>query len=373
MTTTFTPSGDKQLWRYELREWTIPVYATPGLIGEAKHWHVVPALPLNHGSRMWLEAIVEPLSIQKAEGAWVVPDDKFCAVKCEGVTPEFYVEHRKVDDGNGRIYEVQLKGSLRSEGVSDDFIEELYQRTRVADLKTLRILFHAICQEMPRWLLATGKPLDLGWVKLWAFPYRANWKQILLRKFESILTVFKTPSPQLDYDLNHLGFHRALRCTDLMAIKRQGGAMHYTMRWTVEADLQKPWWKYVDQHEDDIYASAGKRGYLQRASFLFNRLAIDSIWVFKRWVEQTTSACGTVCKHGLDGGEGLAPKLRPDGVLPQSPDHGAVRRTTASPDQGLFDVDGRELGVEEAPDLSEMPTVLVTQQKLRDPGGNGRG
>ncbi len=357
----FQPTNDRQLWRYEFdKQWTIPIYATPGLVEDKPHWLIIPALTLSVPGWQKLNGVLESLTIHQGQEFWVVKAEDFKAEKCEGVTPEYYL--RYVEHGGGAtptgLSNRQLYGAPIGPQPGNDFIEEVWKRTSVCELNLLRLVFHAIRQELPRYLIASGAPVSFGWMELRALPYRANWKQILLAKFPKILVVLRGKSTEeRNVELERTGFRVAQSSTSLMALATTTNT--HTVGWTVECDLQKIWHDYIEEHERDVLAAIGNDAYFKRATNLFIKAKKQALSVFYRWLEQTARPCASIIHGRLDGRNKLVPALRPGRVVPEIERDIAISVTSDTSAEALHDLDGTPVVAEEAEDMPEVPIILL--------------
>lgn len=367
----FQPTDDRQLWKYDLSKdglkISLPVYATPGIVDNEPYWLVIPAVPISEGPWGHLSAVLDPLSIHDGPDFWVIRHEDFKAEKCNGVTPEYYLRYPETQYGTGLTVR-PIYGTERRQPVDIDFLQDMWQRTSVAELRVVRAVWQAICQELPRYLVATGKSVSFGFMELRCFPYRANWKQILLSRFPRILPVLRLPKEQRDDLIHKTGFGIAQLNTGLMALS--GKAHPHTIGWTLECDLQPSWHQYIDGHENDVLATLGPRKYFQRAINLFDRFRVRALETFTRWVEQTARPCAAINRGRGHGLVRLVPAIRPNRVRPEGDGNLVVSITTPVGDPTLYDLDGDPYVAEPHQDLPPLPVVLLNSPDVWDDRGD---
>jgi len=370
----FITSSDRELWIVHIGEFRYPVYATPGEVDGVRHWRVASAVFLRPMPFDAICALLNPLARNHYAGFWIIPDTDFKAEKAPGVTPDYYARLPQEPEKPIRTRVLDMVEDIRrsdpDHAPGDDFIQDVWQRTSICELKTLRLIWLTLCQEMPRWLLRTHKPVDFGWSKLWTFPYRQNWKQIMLGKFPNIMAFLRLMKNERDARLEFTSFRDEMTSTDMAALSPAGPNMR-VIRWAVELDPNNLWWEYVDSVEKRVLEGTTKTGYLKRYATLLHRSYPKAVEVFRRWVQQTTLPSASVCKRRGGRGQELVDHVSAGEVHPRNPEGLPVRVTTDPRGTSIRDSRTGKTVAFKASNLSEMPVVDFQARDLRDAGGNG--
>lgn len=174
--------SDIQLWLMD-QDWggkqiTVPLYATKctGVL-DGFRWVIWPAMRLGAALQKALEARMKDKGATNFSGKFVVRDADFPIglQKAEGVTPSFYFSH-----------EAFAGAPVEAEEVPDEFLREVFEASGVADYALFKTVWITIISGIPRWLIRTMKPIDFGYFKVYAVPYRVNWKVNLIAAFPMI-------------------------------------------------------------------------------------------------------------------------------------------------------------------------------------------
>lgn len=340
----FKQLGDKELWIIHGESWSIPVYATP-MEREAEQIKcvgVAAAIPLSPGQ---YSALADRLAAAATEysttnGAVWVLDNLDSAdglaqygERARGVTPEYYMQWEaepKPMPANA-ITGIEVPKPAKPAELTSEmqaFIKRVWERTNLADVKLLSFLYDALCAEAQRWLLEDLKPLDLGFVRLAALPYRANWKQILLAKFPKIIRFFKMPKEKRDVSLALTDYVVEIKNSDLWAIDKKENYFH----WTIEAIPTRTWHKYAEQKERNRLTSLSRSQYARAWARLIQKLEPRINDAMEHFILQTAIPCGAVLPGTHYGPAIVSPCVPKGRVVPVSRDHVETRVATPDPD-----------------------------------------
>lgn len=223
-----------------------------------------------------------------------------------GITPSYYYRWP------GKSAPVLAGEKLRVNGeeiqpIPDDaesFLEYVHKK-RGIDRNVLRLAWSAISKEAATWLLKKRKPINLGFVNLYAVPYRANWKEILLAKFPNALWWFKNNvnrEGKFNDQLAQANFQHELTDLCLMAIH---GRDHYVY-WTMEAVPSEQWESDVAELEL-ARKSGGNTAYVKHHEKTVADLLPRILEVFTAYVQKTCRAFPKICGGTLDGSQKLVP------------------------------------------------------------------
>jgi hypothetical protein len=382
----FTQTGDKHLWIWEREKWTQSFWATEGTVDGQPVWLVTIPLSIRipRAAREEIIGQLQKASMSADGYVFFIPDDlwKSMGRPVYGTNPTWWNRHAKMDPKKPESMEVVSKpngdeeGPLHS-GVEDDlFVKAAWKRSQVADLKTFRLVWLAITQEMPRRLVADMKPIDLGWAKLHAFPYRKNWKQIVLSRFPNAIE--QLPAATND----RAGKHEAVMQTELPAHLRNTvlnaldpgdkDSGQYKFRWTLEVEESKAFVEWAKEFETDRHATLKRSDYAKQWGAVIARQFPQIVDVFTSFVRQTVFPAAML-GGAVDKNLGcLVPYIANKRVRPVMVDAVEVDPVTQSAGE-LCDDRGGRLVVAQGKNLSKLPVLRKVHQYMREAGGSPAG
>jgi len=354
-------------------QWIIPVYVTY-LRGDNKEYaKIVPAIGLYAEQSLYLVYHFSLHNIWKRKDCFLV-DRVFMGQLTErapGITPEYYyrwpggmppMSHKKQ---RARISQDDLADE-RSED-TEDFIDFVHKR-RAVDSSVLRLAIDLICREAPYWLTQKKKPIDLGFVRIFALPYRANWKEILLAKFRDIAWVFSSNKETKDNALREAKFNEHLCRLEMLSIDRQIRHIH----WTLEAVPTKQWEKDAAEIEMTKQAS-GDSVYIKLYEKLVAALAPRILEVFTDYVQKVSRAFPEICSSGKSGSQKLVPYRGEKKLLPKIGGNIPVYVSVSDKPQS-FDKREKDVAVLVRPTIAsvpQLPNISPATDDLRKPTVNG--
>ena len=188
----------------------------------------------------------EPSRAETGQDA-VAPDSKSCSPESGGGV-----------EGGG-VVEGALVEMGEQEGEKEkttDFVNYVCQRVG-GKANVFQTVWAAMIQEAPAYLLDENKPIKLGFGELYAFPYRANWREIMQAKFPRMANALKrTPSPLVEPFLINIGWDAELFNSDLVEMK--DGDKHHG--WCIAFAPNEQWFKIVRAYEKEQRAALGAKG-----------------------------------------------------------------------------------------------------------------
>lgn len=298
MTIQFDESRDTELWVVRGDHWEIPVYARFGRIQQTPVVWIREATAMEMSQLETVASFMSKHEIGPSSEGWVLVDSIFHAIaaKAQGITPERYfrwgdttkqyAEQKKVTVGKKR----KVDPGLGAVG----FLEEVARSTGVGSVPSLVMIWQAIIQVLPRWLL-DGNTLDLGVVRLAALPYRHNWKTLLEARCPFLGATYA--SKKLSQLLTHAGVtSRYLKMTDMAQARRVNGRVIFG--WTIECLPDKSWDQIVDEYESEIAASVGPTRYPSRWGSV---------------VERSSDVIHALMAHALAEERAAAPRMEQGG------------------------------------------------------------
>ena len=356
---TWRQSSDQELWVLGGGTWKFPVLCTAGLVEgiAGTVWRCCVARPLVAPLLRAVPDMLEQLSCGSIRDVYFVQHERFLRAfeKCPGITPDYYLEfdgHRRGDPVPMRFERTRSLANTAPPG-SDGFIRAVWSKSKIEDLATFKIVWNAICREMPHWMMAKQNSLDLGWAKIQALPFRANWKQILLAKYPLVWRFLKIKK---DIETLFLGkFYTDFTRTDLLSVNRT--EPNPSIGWTLEISPTNEWNELSSAHESRISKLMSPEQYTARVSEIVADSWLPAMESFRSFVESTNSPCGDIVEDSLGRDPKLVARLWHDSVS-RTPDQNidvAVVSPQAAPClRGITNQTSRQAAKDH---LREMPSV----------------
>lgn len=245
-TLTLHSYGDKELWIAQAADssWSLPMFVEwKHDKAHDKHYAIInPAVSLYTNQSLMMQALLQVHDIMGEKTRWLVPRAICEAIlhKAPGITPAFY--YRWPDEAQPALPPAwnMVKGwkypQFKDEEMamaSQPFLKYIASKSGVP-VNLVSVVFKAICQEAPRWMLENKASLDLGFCQLVALPFRANWKEIVTFKcrrwkLRGLFSKSKSGDDhkKLHDELDHLGMQEMLCSPHNIAMKQ--GRMDYTL------------------------------------------------------------------------------------------------------------------------------------------------
>jgi hypothetical protein len=312
---TYTATGDKELWVIKTEAIEVPMYCTPVEDTEGElFWIVMAAVHLHRGQHMSLSLTLQPASAISEPDRWILKRDALCTIaeKCQGITPSYYF---RVPGITPTTQEFIADEYPQRPDHDDEFVREVWHRSQVAQLGVFKAVWAALIDGIAHRLLIDNQPVDLGWFKLHALPYRQNWKHNLWAKHPKLQVYFGGCSAvQRQISMRLHGVEADLSRTDMMAVKSHEGKV--TFRHTVEVEYRPEWFKYMDHVELQRLTSATAAAYLARWGTLVRRSRKVIHAVLEQFMEQVARPAGRPVESGINGTQRLVQHFPASGGRP---------------------------------------------------------
>lgn len=335
----------------------IPIYCVPCLDEVNREFMVCwVAVSLPPDLQSKVEKAMTVLRGTKDGNRWCVQTPPFpgALVKASGVTPSWYYDN-----------------AVDSVTVNDDaFLRDCFERSGLSDYTLFRVVWSAISQNLPRWLIREGRPVDLGILRLFAFPFRRNWTVNLLAKFPRLRSVFKHKDEVAAAALDGMGVSEDIRNTVNMAIDDAYGST--TFRWTVDVIPGESFYRYTRELELARHAAFPGSGYIQQWSALIKRSTGPIFEVLRHASQELSKPAGTLRKDDASGAQTLVPCVDVPGVRGQIPDRldGPV---VCDPELAAVAGDtGEVVASHPVGQVSPVSFVRLRAANMRVPGTDGR-
>lgn len=239
------PTGDRELWIAEGRDgsWAFPLYVEWRQDRETYNQYalIMPAVCPYHSQLLLLQAMFGTQDIMGSNDQWLLPASIVGKLlhKAPGITPTYYY---KWPDGNMpalptvttmKVAMPDTPEIRNTRGSSDheSFVSYISQKNGLST-SLVKVVLKAICADAPKWMLEKRRPLDLGFCKLIAAPFRPNWKEIVACKFKhwKLREVFNLGKDTRNAKLEEIGMPSALCSVHNIALRKgQFGAVEYVI------------------------------------------------------------------------------------------------------------------------------------------------
>lgn len=379
MTIQLVPLGDRELWRAAANDnsWSLPLYVD-------WRWHkeedthyalVMPAVGLYTSQHLLLKALLDAHDIQGREDQWLIPRRIAEAIlhKAPGITPLAYykwADPRCPALPMANSLTLSPKGPIvRNTPGSNDYEAFVRHLCKVNSLpnSVVRVVLRAVGDTAAKWMLEERKPLDLGFCRLIAAPFRPNWKEIVSFKFRKwkLLKLFNSQQKVKLTELENAGVPSVLCSLHNVGLSR-GRAKAYQVMYTLEAIPSKKFENAVNVVESKRQA-CGTTSYVASFETTVEALYPHLLAALENHLRKVGAPFARVCERGVSGvlrflpTLGLPPKVRGVG-LRQLPVH------IVEADR-CFSVNGEKsdlnLICEKTPPLPALPALSQGQDDVR--------
>lgn len=309
------PIGDRELWlaKAEDNSWSFPLYVVWRVdkATDIHYAHVKPAFAPYYSQGLTLIALLQPHDILGRTDQWVIPRRLAEALlhKAPGITPEYY--YRWPDENCPPIIKtiqtlrLELKEKTPHSLAHEPFVQYL-ARERKLPSSLINVVLAAIAEEAPVWMIKQRKPLDLGFCRLLAVPFRANWKEVVrLKARESgikLLALMKLPKAERDKALKESGLPELLASPHNIALRRgwrdngQSVRLDYTLE-VIAADKFETKANAVEAERQSHGSTEYVAHYEDSVEALYNYL----VQALVSFVRKVASPFAQVCEGGRAG------------------------------------------------------------------------
>lgn len=297
----FETQGDRELWVVSGEDWRLPIYVDPLVSDNADEKHVYVSYAGSYKGSWFLalESVIKPLAIDMT-GKWIVPLSKLekVAVKANGVTPSYYVEWSGMKLYPQRVLHKTSSKLEDDSATIDDFAAFMSAECDLFSKEQIALMLMALNSSAIKWMLDRHKPLDLGFVKLVALPFRVNWKSMLDTWIPPF--VMRLQANAMQDELTRRNFDDMLHNGRLFAMDAK------TIRWSVEAIPGQDFVKKGQYYEAIRYNSGRSRyfDHVIRSVMLVRNSVVE---VYRHWVREKIAKVGRLAESGENGSVGILP------------------------------------------------------------------
>lgn len=203
-----------------MRTWEI---SGPGWVLPVKHSEsseVTFAVPMLRCQEELIRAVVE-------EYGWMVDDRMFIE---EERMKSLGVPSLQVDPEQCVHWTPQERRIINSPVETEEehkFLEAWCQQGWERSVDRAAVIWSSLCRHMLDWMLFKGKPLDLKFVRLEAFPFRPQWKEL------SLAQLSKDELERIDEREVQLKLAQNLKDPRMLMVGSRGSQI---MRWSITAE-----------------------------------------------------------------------------------------------------------------------------------------
>lgn len=318
----YTVHRDKQLWLYETNDGCLPVFVREVTTESEDRflWIVWPALHFLHAAHKAFYNHMHQIAKARSEKFLIFDDHSLIQAtfrQAYGVTPEFY--HRwggaQVDDADPTIPAEEHPPADAEEipkDVDEDFLREVVSRTQICNVESMRIIFRAITQVAVNWMLSKRRPINFGFMTVFAVPYRQNWKSILLGCFPKSYSIFSKPMKHQQPAIEETGLSEAFCSRQLLDV----APMSHWFHWKIEC-IPSTLWDQVVERVETKRMSSGKANYADFIARTIIRQRDLIVAAYRYFICRSVQPCGRFDPMAEEGSQIIIPHTPKGGVRPR--------------------------------------------------------
>jgi len=215
----------------------------------------------------WFQNHVDALTRSKYGGWWLVRPEraKLSMFKAKGITPEYYIQWGELT--KSKVKGVTIHGSDPHPGdeldetstMTDAFIRYAANKSGFDNLPYIRYIWLQLCRSAVNWMVVEGKPLDMMFARLNAFPFRRNWLAVMAAKYPYYGEISKMPPEERQRRLAGTTFQWMLEQPEMASMSNPA-----QFDWTVDIELDDRWHEFSQKAEKEQLVYLGPQEYYQR-------------------------------------------------------------------------------------------------------------
>lgn len=366
-TTELIVDGDTQLWVFRSGDWEIPIFCAPGHIAgtQAPLFAVWPCLVMDEEPTNALAESMSLRMIEAAAGYYILKAEKLSEVASPvyGITPATHFKHKGVAAKLPQNRSFQT--GEKTQPKPSQLAKFIAKRSGTIGEDIVTAVLGSLAALAPEILLRERMPIDLGFCRIHALPYRVGWQAMFSNEHR------KPPEKNEDAQLwrDESGFDTVtlLRAQNIegCATKGEGSAI---VRWNLEIESTDAFRESADAIERKVLEHAGATAYVRRWCDIVYELrdSIYSLW--RTWLDKATAPTCSVFEVGRLGAQRFSAHRRNLRVVPDRVSN-TVRRLACAPANPEHSPSVGALL--KAPDeVSSLPAVQPQADELRNSGGN---
>lgn len=310
------PYGDTELFcaEGEDKSWCLPLLVEwhHDKAADVHYARIIPALATYHSQALTLKALLGPHDILgSTTQQWVIPRRMAEALlhKAPGISPRYY--YRWPDPKCPPITKtietlrLEMKEAQPRSLAHESFVQHLARERKISS-SIINVVLTAIAAEAPAWMIEQKRPLDLGFCRLLAVPFRANWKELVAYKARvfgvKLAGLMRLPAAERGPALKAAGLPELLSSPHNIGLRRGWKANGESIRldYTIEAIAGDKF----DSAANAIEAkrqSRGSTGYVAEYEQTVESLYDYLVQAMGAYLRKVAAPFAQVCEGGGDG------------------------------------------------------------------------
>lgn len=230
------------------QDWKLPFFVewrTPGNGDDRVFGVLRPALSLYPTQLLTIQRLLGSYTLEDRNDRWILPKAVVHAmlIKAQGITPEF--NYKWMEEGCPAVPAppavIYTESKQPIPGKRDArfkaFSEYVSRCMPGLPADTVMVVLTAISHFGQRWMLDSLQPLDFGFVKLVALPFRTNWKEIVAFKCKpnELPRILKLGANKCRPLLSAIGFEGVVTSPHNVGLAGTNNTRLRRLHWTIEA------------------------------------------------------------------------------------------------------------------------------------------
>lgn len=310
-TVTLTPVGDVELWFAEPDDcsWRLPLHVEwkqdPAGV---RYGLILPALCFYEIQLVVMRAQLQGHSLQLQTDRWLLPEVTLQALlrKAPGIHAEYYYNWPggELPAVPSPYHSTQMRHIDKEPRKLEDYrgFATFIARQRALPADVVLMVVTAIAQLGSKWMLEMRQPLDLGFVKLIALPFRANWKEIIMFKCRpwKLERVLRSPADVRAEALQHYGFQKVACSLHNIGLKQGSSYRLRRLEYTIEALPTEKFEQAVNEAERERMR-AGHTSYVAQYEEGVETLYDQIVLLLAHYSRKISASWATVREFGRGG------------------------------------------------------------------------
>lgn len=310
--------GDKELWYAEGKEesWRFPLWVewkrnpldgkeygsvTTAVAPYYKQWLILRALFelhdfLGRGNKWLIRKEMVPALLQKAPG---ITPTQYYLWPGEQAQPIEYTKATMPDARQPR----RLKGNLAHEPL---LVKTIVEHCGLQS-SIVKIVLDGLAKAGPDLLIKHRVPMDLGFVKLVAVPFRANWKEIVCLKLRR-RKLLKSLRQETNEETKATTIPEVLCSPHNIALRRAAHVRNIRVDYTIEAVPSKFFEGEAGQHDWGQHQT-GNTAYVRKYEKTVEKLYDEILEILRSYLKKVGLAFARVSESSDTGGLRFVPTL----------------------------------------------------------------
>lgn len=322
---TLYPFGDVELWYAEPadKSWQLPfnIRWHKETITSVGYALIVPAVCLYQNQHLTVQALLQQHSLEDRSDRWLIPRKLVHALlfKADGITPTYYYRwsgnHPVMPIALGTV-NMRFRAPPELRSPTFDSLARFVAHERHLPADVVNTVLTALGSVAAKWMVEFRQPMDLGFCRLVALPFRANWKQIVAFKSRRIglRTLFsRLRGSKRRAALSEVGFENLVTSPHNVALRRSLAASE-VLDHIIEAVPSDKFESAVGTIEAKRLR-AGSTAYVRHFEETVEMLYEHIIDALHSYLQKVAKPFAAVCERGESGQLGFVPIEKDKAVI----------------------------------------------------------